>query len=58
MAFMIRVILIFFNLILLNYFYIVRFLIETKVRVYPAEERWLLRGLKSKSQSESFYVSG
>ena len=35
----------------------VRFLIETKVRVFPTDERWLLRGLKSKSQSELFYMS-
>ena len=35
----------------------VRFLIETKVRVFPTDERWLLRGLKSKSQSEMFFVS-
>ena len=37
---------------------IVRFLIESKVRVFPAEERWLLRGLKSKAQNEQFHVSG
>ena len=36
----------------------VRFLIESKVRVFPTEERWLLRGLKSKSQTEQFHVSG
>ena len=35
----------------------VRFLVETKVRVFPLDERWLLRGLKSKSQSEDFFMS-
>ena len=27
------------------------------MRVFPSDERWLLRGLKSKSQSEMFFVS-
>jgi len=35
----------------------VRFLIETKVRVFPQEEKWLLRGFKAKHQEEQFFMS-